>query len=114
MFNFTTLRATILTQIIFLGAAAPQRPFRILHPFPPKREVSELVSENNGPVAGRILDEMIASSLGLAKRSWRITATVKVTLVKQSYLRLYCTLLFDLITELFRLLSGNVGGRIRE
>jgi hypothetical protein len=48
-----------------------------LHLFPPKREVSELVSENNGPVAGRILDEMIASSLSLAKRSWRITATVE-------------------------------------
>jgi hypothetical protein len=43
---------------------------------PQKREVSELVSENNGPVAGRILDEMIANSLSLAKRSWRITATV--------------------------------------
>jgi hypothetical protein len=47
-----------------------------LHLFPPKREVSELVSENNGPVVSRILDEMIASSLSLAKRSWRITATV--------------------------------------
>ncbi|KAJ7240298.1 hypothetical protein C8J57DRAFT_1245506 [Mycena rebaudengoi] len=51
-------------------------------PVPPKREVFELVSENNGPVAGRILDEMIASSLSLAKRSWLITATLVHVLVE--------------------------------
>ncbi|KAJ7234965.1 hypothetical protein C8J57DRAFT_1248888 [Mycena rebaudengoi] len=55
---------------------------RILHLFPQKREVFELVSENNGPVAGRILDEMIASSLSLAKRSWLITATLVHVLVE--------------------------------
>jgi hypothetical protein len=36
------------------------------------------VSENNGPAASRLLDELMASSLSLAKRSWRVTATVQL------------------------------------
>jgi pyruvate formate-lyase activating enzyme-like uncharacterized protein len=53
---------------------------------PQKRGMPE-VYENNVPVAGRILDVVMASSLSLAKRSWRVTATVtivKPTLVSQS------------------------------
>jgi hypothetical protein len=48
-------------------------------PFPQKeRNVLGMreVSENDGPVASRLLDELMASSLSLAKRSWRVTATV--------------------------------------